>query len=147
MSDTLGAEYGKRRGAQIIVAASGTNDPHGSAYKFLGNRALDARNYFDAGPVPPLERNEFGCELLGPIRPNKVFLFFGDYGGFRQRLGLSDVTLVPDNDARNGFVPRSDGALQNVGIAPGVTPLFSLEETLPNGRDARRLLGWRWSTF
>src|SRR5579862_1831409 len=126
VSDTFGAEYGKRPGAQVsIVTASGTDELHGAAYEFLRNSALDARNYFDNGNIPPFERNVFGGALGGPIRPHKLFLF-GDYEGFRQRLGLSDVTLVPDNLARAGFVPDASGNLQNVGVAPGVAPLLAL---------------------
>ena len=125
VSDTFGAEYGKRPGAQVsIVTASGTDEFHGAVYEFLRNSVLDARNYFDAGATPPFERTVFGGALGGPLQPHKIFLF-GDYEGFRQRLGLSDVTLVPDNLARAGFVPVN-GVLQNVGIAPGVAPLLSL---------------------
>lgn len=49
MTDTYGAEYGKRPGAQVsIVTASGSNEVHGSVYEFLRNSDLDARNFFDA---------------------------------------------------------------------------------------------------
>ena len=100
VKDTYGAAYGKRSGAQVsIVTSSGTNDLHGSAYEFLRNSALDARNFFDQGPVPPFRRNVFGGSLGGPIRKNKTFLF-GNYEGFRQRLALSNVTLVPDAASR-----------------------------------------------
>ncbi len=48
VTDTYGAEYGKRPGAQVsIVTASGGNQVHGSVYEFLRNSALDARNFFD----------------------------------------------------------------------------------------------------
>jgi hypothetical protein len=98
VTDTYGAEYGKRPGAQInIVTASGTNEFHGSAYEFLRNSALDARNFFDFGAVPEFQRNEFGGSLGGPIQKNKSF-FFVNYEGFRQNLALSDVTLVPDSN-------------------------------------------------
>ena len=104
VTDTYGAEYGKRPGAQInIVTASGTNQLHGNAYEFLRNSALDARNYFDYGSIPPFERNMFGGSLGGPIKKDKTFLF-GNYEGFRQKLGLSDLTLVPDNTSRAAAV-------------------------------------------
>jgi len=105
VTDAYGAEYGKRPGAQInIVTASGTNALHGDAYEFLRNSALDARNYFDLPQIPHFERNVFGGSLGGPIRKDKTFLF-ANYEGFRQGLGLSDVTLVPDANARLGILP------------------------------------------
>jgi hypothetical protein len=100
VSDTYGANYGKRTGAQIsIVTTSGSNQLHGSAYEFVRNSALDARNYFDQGLVPPFERNNFGGALGGPVRHDKVFAF-GNYEGYRQSLSLSDVSLVPDATSR-----------------------------------------------
>ncbi len=113
VSDTYGAEYGKRTGAQVsIVTASGTNQLHGSAFEFIRNSALDARNYFDQSDIPTFQRNQFGGSLGGPIVRNKLLLF-GNYEGFRQNLGLSNVTLVPDNAAR-------------AQAAPGVQPLLAL---------------------
>ena len=90
VSDTYGADYGKRDGAQVsIVTASGTNRLHGAAFEFLRNSALDARNYFDQGSIPEFQRNQFGGSLGGPVRKDKLFLF-GNYEGFRQAWGLSD---------------------------------------------------------
>lgn len=121
VSDSYGAEYGKRPGGQVsIVTASGTNELHGTLYEFLRNSDLDARNFFDQGTIPKFERNSFGGTLGGPIKKDKLFLF-GNYEGFRQHLGLSDVTLVPDNAARSGIV----GTI-NVGVAPAVQPLLAL---------------------
>jgi hypothetical protein len=126
MTDSYGAEYGKRPGAQVsIVTASGSNQLHGSLYEFLRNSALDARNFFDQGPVPPFRRNDFGGSLGGPMQKDKTFLF-GNYEGFRQHLALSDVTLVPDDNARNGFLPDGKGNLKKVGVGPGVAPLLAL---------------------
>jgi len=97
VKDTYGAEYGKRPGAQInIVTASGTNGVHGSAYEFVRNSVLDARNFFDYGAIPQFQRNEFGGSLGAPIKRNKSFIF-ANYEGFRQNLGLSDVKFVPNN--------------------------------------------------
>src|ERR1700729_4447043 len=100
VSDTYGANYGKRTGAQIsIITASGGNKVHGSAYEFIRNSALDARNYFDQANIPEFQRNDFGAALGGPLRHHKLF-GFGNYEGYRQHLGLSAVSFVPDNASR-----------------------------------------------
>ncbi len=105
VADTYGAEYGKRPGGQVsIVTASGSNQLHGSLFEFLRNSALDARNFFDQGSIPGFQRNEFGAAAGGPIRKDKLFVF-GNYEGFRQRLGLCDVTLVPDDASRTAATP------------------------------------------
>jgi hypothetical protein len=104
VSDTYGANYGKRTGAQVsIVTASGGNKLHGSVYEFLRNSALDARNYFDQAKIPEFQRNDFGAALGGPIRRDKLF-GFGNYEGYRQNLGLSALAFVPDNASRAAAV-------------------------------------------
>lgn len=134
LTNTYGAEYGKRPAAQVIVATqSGTNEIHGSLYDYFRNSALDARNFFDRASVPRFGRNQFGAALGGPLKKNRTFLF-ANYEGFRQHLGLSNVTLVPDNNARQGLLPGPDGNLINVGVAPGVARLFSFWP-VPNGPD------------
>lgn len=113
VTDTYGANYGKRTGGQVsIITASGTNKLHGSAYEFFRNSALDARNYFDQANIPQFQRNDFGGSLGGPIQHDKLFTF-GNYEGYRQRLGLSDVTFVPDEASR-------------AAAAPSVQPLLAL---------------------
>src|SRR6266568_4095303 len=87
LTDTYGAEYGKRAGGQVsIVTTSGTNRLHGSAFEYLRNSAFDARNFFDQTiGTPPFRRNQFGGALGGPLKKDKMFLF-GTYEGFQQRL-------------------------------------------------------------
>jgi Carboxypeptidase regulatory-like domain len=105
VSDTYGANYGKRTGAQVsIITASGGNKVHGSVYEFLRNSALDARNYFDQANIPEFQRNDFGGALGGPLRHDKLF-GFGNYEGYRQHLGLSAVSFVPDNASRAAASP------------------------------------------
>ncbi|MGB9446013.1 MAG: carboxypeptidase-like regulatory domain-containing protein [Candidatus Acidiferrum sp.] len=125
LSDTYGAEYGKRPGAQVSIAtASGTNQLHGSAYEFVRNSAMDARNFFDLPNIPDFQRNDFGGSLGGPIRPDKTFLF-ANYEGYRQNLGLSDVTLVPDNTSRAAAVTSIQPLLALWPIANGPEILTS----------------------
>lgn len=137
VKDTYGAEYGKRPGAQVsIVTTSGTNDLHGSLYEFVRNSAMDARNFFDQANIPDFQRNQFGASLGGPIRRNKTFLF-ANYEGYRQVLGLSDVTLVPDDASRAAAVasiqpllalwPVANGPelLTSTGAASGIATAYS----------------------
>ena len=130
VSDTYGANYGKRTGAQVsIITASGSNQLHGSVYEFLRNSVLDARNYFDQAQIPPFQRNDFGVAAGGPLRRDRLFVF-GNYEGYRQHLGLSDVTFVPDASARAAAVVSVQPllALWPVGTAElgqGIAEAFS----------------------
>jgi len=140
LTDTYSAEYGKRAGAQIIVATqSGTNVMHGTLFEFLRNSDLDARNFFDRGFVPPFRRNQFGGALGGPIKKNRLFLF-GNYEGFRQALAESSVSEVPDQSARQGLLPNSSGIYTRVArLNPAMLKYFALwpaangSELLSNG--------------
>jgi hypothetical protein len=81
-------EFGRTPGAQIsIVTKSGANQFHGTAFDYLRNDIFDARNYFDAPPLPkpPLRQNDFGGTLGGPVLKDKTFFFFS-YEGLRLRL-------------------------------------------------------------
>jgi Carboxypeptidase regulatory-like domain len=125
VKDTYGAEYGKRPGAQVsIVTASGTNQLHGSLYEFVRNSAMDARNFFDLPTIPDFQRNQFGGSLGGPIRKDKTFIF-GNYEGYRQTLGVSDVTLVPDDASRGAAVPSVQPLLALWPVANGPEILTS----------------------
>src|SRR5580693_9341622 len=105
LRDSYGAEYGKKPGGQVlIVTQSGSNQVHGSVYEFVRNNIFDARNFFDGNSVPGFERNQFGAALGAPIKKDKTFVF-ANYEGFRQHLHQTGVDLVPDNSAREGFLP------------------------------------------
>jgi len=133
------AEFGHRAGGQITIATqSGTNAFHGSAYEFLRNSALDARNFFDrqvrpTDPrIPPFRRNQFGVSAGGPIQKNKTFVF-GNYEGFRQQWYLTKVAIVPDAQARKGLLPDANGVYQPVpDLNPAVLPFMALWPE-PNG--------------
>ncbi len=143
LRDSYGAEYGKRPGAQVlIVTQGGSNRLHGSLYEFLRNNDFDAPNYFDKGSAPPFQRNQFGASLGGPLQQNKTFLF-GNFEGLTQHLHQTGVALVPDTNARNGYLPCKlvgpapnpcpSSGLVDVGVAPSVVPLLALWPTQSAG--------------
>jgi hypothetical protein len=102
VTSNFDAEYGEFSGGQIsVITKSGSNRLHGSAFDFLRNTDLDARNYFspDRGAF---RQNQFGGTLGGPIRHDKIF-FFTDYQGTRQTQGVdTPVISVPSNADRTG---------------------------------------------
>ena len=109
---------------------------HGSVFEFLRNSALDARNTFDQSTadrrLPPFQRNQFGGALGGPLRKDRLFLF-GNYEGFRQRLGLSNVAVVPDQQARQGLLPNANGVYTQVpNLNSAMLPYMTLWPQ-PNG--------------
>ena len=81
-TNAYSAEFGRGAGGVVnLVTKSGTNQFHGTAFEFLRNGDLDARNFFGTTP-DVLKRNQFGGTFGGPIRKDKLF-FFGTYQGTR----------------------------------------------------------------
>jgi outer membrane receptor protein involved in Fe transport len=109
LTGNFSAEYGKSSGGVInAITKSGTNQIHGTAYEFIRNSAVDAKNFFDAaGPIAPFRRNQFGASVGGPIQKEKMF-YFGDYEGLRQYLGTTQSTNVPSATARAGQLCSPD---------------------------------------
>ncbi|MGI9064989.1 MAG: carboxypeptidase regulatory-like domain-containing protein [Pyrinomonadaceae bacterium] len=107
LTNAYSAEFGKSAGGVInAVTRAGTNDLHGSLFEFHRNSALDAKNYFDrkSSPIPPFKRNQFGGVLGGRLRKDKTF-FFATYESLIERLGITGLTSVPDDNARQGILP------------------------------------------
>ena len=103
LTSNYSAEYGKTSGGVVnAITRSGTNGFHGSAYEFLRNSALDARNFFEdpALPKAPFRRNQFGGGIGGPIIKNRTF-FFADYEGIRQSKGIPNFNHVPSLEVHN----------------------------------------------
>ncbi len=78
-TQNYGAQYGRFAGAQVdAITKSGTNEFHGGAFGFHRNDNLDARNFFDAWPLPKkpeYKRWQYGGTLGGPIKRDKAFFF------------------------------------------------------------------------
>ena len=105
------ADQGRNSGAVVdVVTKSGTNDWHGSAFEFLRNSAMDARQFFNpvGTPFPSFKYNQFGGSFGGPVEVPKLYngknktFFFVDYEGFRRTSQNLAVFTVPTAAMRQG---------------------------------------------
>ena len=126
-----------------VVTKSGVNQVHGSLFEFLRNASFDARNYFDYKDptgrrrIPPFVRNEFGFTNGGPVvlpgydGRNRTF-YFGEYQGFRQVLGTTQVIPVPTAEERQGIDSATyPGDTLTIPVDPRVVPVLN-QYPLPN---------------
>jgi hypothetical protein len=145
------AEYANSSGAVMnVVTKSGTNSFHGSAFYFLRNAKLNARNFF-AVSRDSLKRNQFGGTLGGPIVKDRLF-FFGSYQGTTlrsdsalstqylptpaQRAGTFSTRIV---DPQTGQ-PFPNNQIPAGRISPVASSLLKYIAT-PTAPDGRRLIG------
>ena len=136
-SGVMPAEIGHgAAGYTNVLTKSGVNQIHGSVFEFLRNASFDARNYFDHNVpngrrIPPFVRNEFGFTNGGPVvlphiydGRNRTF-YFGEYQGFRQVLGTTQVIPVPTADERQGIDTTSfPGDTLTVPVDAAVVPIL-----------------------
>ena len=97
-------EFGGKASALINVATrSGANNFHGSLFEFMRDERFDAHNYFDdrSLPVPPLDQDQYGGTLGGPIVRDRTF-FFASYERQDTRRSITKTFSVPDAAVRGG---------------------------------------------
>ncbi|HET9193566.1 MAG TPA: carboxypeptidase regulatory-like domain-containing protein [Vicinamibacterales bacterium] len=105
------AEFGRFNGGVVnLTTRSGSNEFHGTAFEFLRDEKLNARNFFAPSPAvkPVFRRNQFGGVLGGPVLRDRTF-FFVDYQGQRQEIGRTVTSTVPTLLQRQGVFTESIG--------------------------------------
>ncbi len=145
LSSNYSAEYGRAAGAIVTaITKSGSNQFKGSAYTFLRDDALDARNFFDPAEQPLFQLKQFGGSLGGPVVSDRLF-FFTNYEGGRKTLGSTQTGTVPSAAFRATVpsslqpllgtipLPTQETANPNVGIAQ-VSGLTEIEENIFSAR-------------
>jgi len=144
-SGWMPAEIGRgAAGFTNIVTRSGKSGFHGSFFEFVRNSAFDGRNYFDhssianPGRLPPFRRNEFGFTNGGPVILPGIYngagktFYFGQYQGFRQVLGTTQVFPVPTAQERAGLDTTAfPGDVLTVPVDPGIARVLA-RYPLPN---------------
>ena len=103
VTNSFDAEQGAAAGAAInVTLKSGTNQFHGAAWEYHTNSDLKARNFFYYGANNPKNiLNQFGLNLGGPIKKNKLF-FFADWERYVQRTLYSGFQTVATDALRQG---------------------------------------------
>ena len=128
-TSNFSAEYGRFSGPAFnIMTKSGTNQFHGGVFEFFRNNDLDARNFF-AAQKTALRFNNFGYDLGGVIKKDKLFFFLGEeWKRLRQQQNPTRVT-VPTNALLSGnfagqaqlFFPGTKNPIPNNDISALMT--------------------------
>jgi ABC-type nitrate/sulfonate/bicarbonate transport system permease component len=122
ITSPFSAEYGRAASSILTaVSKSGSNQWHGSAYEYLRNSALDARNFFDpqTQPIPPFRRNQFGGLFSGPVKKNRLF-FLLNYEAIREFAAQTTVSTTLSDAGRQGILGS-----QQVTVASAVKPFLA----------------------
>ena len=155
MQGDYSAEYGRSMGDVVnLRTKGGTNTLHGEALEFYQNESMDARNWFATpGVSTPMTWNQFGGNLGGPIRKNKLFLF-GDYEGIRQTYTSSGQFHVLNAAQRAKFVPAMQPVVAAIPAGnggpdpadPSIFDLYNANEVNTHDEDTGSLrLDWNAS--
>ncbi len=134
-SSNMSAEYGRSGGNLNVSLRSGTNDFHGSAFEFVRDDSLSARNFFSRGDQT-LRRNQFGGTLGGPIRRSKTF-FFANWEATRQTQGQTSNLQAPTEDMKRGIFPANitiKDPFVNAGASNAAARPAFANNTIPAGR-------------
>ncbi|MBS1813391.1 MAG: carboxypeptidase regulatory-like domain-containing protein [Acidobacteria bacterium] len=87
LTSSYPAEYGRSNSGQVrMIPKSGTNQFHGSAYEYFRNTILNSNSWsrkLPANPAnirskaPGMHYNQFGYNVNGPIKRDRLFVMFG----------------------------------------------------------------------
>ena len=140
-TNAFSAEYGRNAGIIVnAVSKSGSNGFHGSAWEFVRNEKLDAKNFFDRAdlPIPPFKRNIYGYSFGGPIVKNKTF-FFTSYEGREGREVANINSQVPTSAERAG---ATNPAIQKIlALIPAANSGNRYLATAPRVRELNQFTG------
>jgi len=123
------------QGVENYVLKSGGNQFHGGAYEYFRNTDFDARGFF-ASVLPADHQNEFGANLGGPIKKNKLF-FFSNYDGYRFVSATSPVGYqsIPTMAERTGDFSAFPQIIYDPTSATGTNPRTPFpNNTIPTNR-------------
>jgi len=118
------AEFGRSSSGVVSVALkSGSNTIHGTAYEFIRNQDVDAKNLF-AVTLPPYKRNQYGATIGGPVKKDRTFVF-GDFEILDVITSTTVVATVPTLAERQGIFPGTIFNPATYNAATGLRTTFA----------------------
>lgn len=133
LTGSYSAEFGGGSGVVSTSTRSGSNNLHGEVFTYLRNSAVDARNYFARAGVtqkPAYRRGQFGGDVGGAIKKDKLF-YFADYYGQRSLKGISNLNSVPTDAERLGDFSNYTDTKGNL------IPIYDPLSTYQSGTDSK----------
>jgi hypothetical protein len=134
----LVSDLGTGGGAQFqLVTKPGTNQFHGNVNEYHRDTSTVANNWFnnlDGIPRTPLIQNQFGGNIGGPIKRNKLFFFF-DLADSRIVQSATTEPIVPLAQFNAGTLNYINNSSSDCGDSTRITSFTSLPaciSTLPN---------------
>ncbi len=125
ITNPYSAEYGRGGAVISVISKGGTNEVHGTLYEYLRNRDTDANDFFSSRQglsKPENVRNQFGGNLGGPIKKNKLFAFFDE-----------ETTRIITGQLRSGTVPTDNERVGNFSAAAGAALGITYPTIYQNG--------------
>ena len=125
ITNPYSAEYGRGGAVISVITKGGTNELHGTLYEYLRNRDTDTNDFFSNRQglsKPENIRNQFGGNLGGPVKKNKLFFFFDE-----------ETTRIITGQLRSGTVPTDNERVGNFSAAAGAAVNTTYPTIYQNG--------------
>lgn len=145
VGDGYSGQYGTLAGASVnFVTKSGTDSFHGHAIWEWNGGALNANNWFknvSGTPKPFVNANQYGGDVGGPVKKNKLFFYY-DMEGLRLLIPTSSIVYVPSPQFAAAVQSNINGLYGSTStIAKFYQNIFSLYAGAPGESRAKPNLG------
>ncbi len=139
------AEFGRTAGGVVnVITKSGTNEFHGSAFHFQRLQALTA-NTSDGKSLTGFHREQFGANIGGPIRRDKVFFFVAyeqifenlTRANLSEQIGPAPCSVAAPTVVANESLINANADCQRLALLNFFRATRNQEEGLPVRRPVR----------
>jgi hypothetical protein len=136
LTNQFSPEFGHSTGGQFnTTVIGGTNQLHGRAYEYFGNRnlnAIDASTARGQNPAdivnPRFDQNRFGGQIGGPILKDKLF-FFSNFEKFQLGQNLAYALCTPTAAGYATIAATPGLSSANLGILQKYVPAAATQDT------------------